>query len=165
MAAIDYAVLYDYATWANDRLLAEADRLTPAQWDQPLGASFDTVHATLAHILSSEDLWLERWRGSSLRARRVTPEQCPTPAALRARWATVAHDMRRFLAACTQDDWQREIAYITLEGQAVRYPLWMMFLQVINHGTHHRAEVANMLTELGSPPAPLDIIVFFRDRV
>jgi uncharacterized damage-inducible protein DinB len=157
---LDFALLYDYAVWANDRVLAAAERLTPEQWTQSLGHSFDSVHATMVHVLSSEHLWLTRWQGVSLRE-RIRPGQLPDVAAVRARWAEVARDLRAFLATA---EWERVIGYTTLDGQPSAYPLWQMYLQVINHGTHHRAEAASMLTALGQAPEPLDLIIFFRER-
>ncbi len=160
----DLRALYDYAVWANGRVMAAAEKLTPEQWDRPLGHSFGSVHGTLVHILSSEQLWLARWQGHSPRTREITPENCPTLADLRARWAGVEHEMREFLGHMGPRTFSQDIAYTTLEDQPARYRLWQMYLQVINHGTHHRAEAATMLTELGAAPEPLDLIVFFRER-
>jgi uncharacterized damage-inducible protein DinB len=78
--------------------------------------------------------------------------------------ATVNADFRAYLAGLADADWQRDVAYTTLDGRAAHYPLWQMYLQVINHGTHHRAEAASMLTDLGQAPEGLDLIFFFRER-
>ena len=61
----------------------------------------------------------------------------------------------------------REQAYavdVATDGREAAYPLWQLVLQVINHGTQHRAEAAAMLTELGASPGELDLIVFLRER-
>ncbi len=163
MTTLDWPVLYDYATWANGRVLTAAETLTDDDWRRSLGHSFDSLHGTMVHVLSSEMLWLARWRGQSPTGRAVAADDVPTVAALRARWADVSRDMRDFLAALEDGQWQQEIGYVTLDGRPARYPLWQMYLQVINHGTHHRAEAATMLTDLGQPPAPLDMIFFFRE--
>jgi uncharacterized damage-inducible protein DinB len=162
MRLADLPVLYDYAAWANDRVLTAAEGLPVEAWTRSIGHSFDSLQGTMAHILSSEILWLRRWQGQSPRERAVAAEEFPDPGALRRRWATAEQEMRRFLASLAGDDWAREVAYTTLEGAAATYPLWQMYLQVVNHGTHHRAEAAAMLTELGRPPEPLDLIFYFR---
>jgi uncharacterized damage-inducible protein DinB len=163
MTPADLPLLYEYAVWANGRVLDAAARLSPADWGRPLGASFGSVHATMVHVLSSELLWLARWQGQSPSGRAVAPEDLPTAADLRARWAEAAAAMRAFLARLSTDDWAREITYTTLDGRPASYPLWQMYVQVINHGTHHRAEAATMLTDLGAAPEGLDFIFFARD--
>lgn len=164
MPLLDLPLLYDYATWANGRVLDAAARLSDADWRRPLGHSFDSVHATMVHVLSSELLWLARWRGEAPTGRAVAPEDAPTVTDLRARWSTVNVDFRAYLAGLADADWQRDVAYTTLDGRPASYPLWQMYLQVINHGTHHRAEAASMLTELGQAPEGLDLIFFFREQ-
>lgn len=156
--------LYSYAVWANDRVLTTAESLTDEQWRRAIGHSFGSVHETMVHILSSEELWLARWQGHSPRERNATPEKLPTIAALRARWAAVSAAMRAFIGDLDEGGWQRVVGYETLEGHPASYPLWQMYLQIINHGTHHRAEAAAMLTEMGYLPMPLDMIVFFGSR-
>jgi uncharacterized damage-inducible protein DinB len=162
METTDLPVLYDYAVWANGRVLDAAARLSPADWQRPLGASFGSVRDTMVHVLSSELLWLARWQGTSPTGRAVAPEDLPTVDDLRARWAAASAAMRAFLAGLAPADWAREVAYTTLDGQPAAYPLWQMYVQVINHGTHHRAEAAAMLTGLGHAPGELDAIIFFR---
>jgi uncharacterized damage-inducible protein DinB len=164
VAPIDLLSLYDYAGWANGRVLDAAARLDEADWRRPSGHPFGSVHGTMVHILSSEMLWLARWQGRSPTERAVAPEDLPTVAALRARWAPVAAELRAFLAAQDEAGWGRVIAYRTLDGRAAAYPLWQMLLQVVNHGTQHRAEAASLLTELGQSPGELDLIHFFRQR-
>jgi uncharacterized damage-inducible protein DinB len=163
MGAPDLPLLYEYAVWANERVLSAAETLTPEQWQAPLGHSFDSVHGTMVHILSSEMLWLGRWQGQSPTERGVSIDSVPTVADLRARWAPVRIALHFFDSQLDEVDWARDIAYRTLEGVPAAYPLWQMYLQVINHGTHHRAEASDMLTALGAPPLPLDMIVYFKE--
>lgn len=163
MTQPNWPTLYEYACWANARVLTAAEALADEDWRRPLGHSFGSVHGTMVHVLSSEILWLARWQGQSPSGRAVDTDRLPTVAALRAHWATTSRAMRAFVANVTEDRWQQEIRYTTLDGRPVGYPLWQMYLQVINHGTHHRAEAATMLTDLGVPPEPLDMIFFFKE--
>jgi uncharacterized damage-inducible protein DinB len=116
----------------------------------------------MVHVASSEHLWLLRWQGQPPRERTVTVDDTPTLGELRRRWDEIANAFKTFLAGLEPGDWEKTVAYTTLDGAASGYPLWQMYLQVINHGTHHRAEAATMLTELGHPPEPLDMIFYFR---
>jgi uncharacterized damage-inducible protein DinB len=168
MSPGELPILYDYAVWANGRVLDAAATLHTAQWSEPRPAaqahSFGSLRDTMVHVLSSELLWLRRWQGRSPREREVSAEDGRTVDELRARWSRAASEMHGFLRGLAPSDWQRVVSYTTLEGRPAAYPLWQMFLQVVNHGTHHRAEAASMLTGLGAAPLPLDIIFFFRER-
>jgi uncharacterized damage-inducible protein DinB len=161
---VDLPLLYDYAVWANGRVLDAAEALPVADWTRPLGHSFGSLQGTMVHVLSSEMLWLARWQGASPAGRAVEAADAPTVAALRRTWAPVTAAFRDFVAALDTAGWQRVVGYTTLDGRPAAYPLWQMYLQAINHGTHHRAEAASMLTELGQAPAGLDMIFFFRER-
>jgi uncharacterized damage-inducible protein DinB len=46
-------------------------------------------------------------------------------------------------------------------GERYAYPVWQMMVHLVNHGTHHRSELAEMLTQLGSPPPSLDLLVYY----
>ena len=57
--------LYGYNRWANERLWAMAETLPLERTHDRLGASYESIHATLAHILAAEIIWLSRWRDVS----------------------------------------------------------------------------------------------------
>ncbi len=139
--------LYRYNAWANQRLLATA-RLT-----EPLGGSVGSVLATLGHILHAEQIWLGRRLG---RSQPPDPPPASDLTSLTARWTEHQAEPDRFLADLTPE---RLAAYTTTGGQSFTQPL----LHVVNHGTHHRSEAADLLTRLGHPPPPLDLIIYCRE--
>jgi uncharacterized damage-inducible protein DinB len=57
--------LYDYNGWADRWILTVASILASDDFIRPMGNSFSSVRDTLAHILSAEWIWLERWQGRS----------------------------------------------------------------------------------------------------
>ncbi|TMQ23015.1 MAG: hypothetical protein E6K82_11910, partial [Candidatus Rokuibacteriota bacterium] len=53
----------------------------------------------------------------------------------------------------TDADLPRVIQYKNTQGQAFQAPLGQLMQHVANHATHHRSEIATMVTMLsGSPP-------------
>ncbi len=48
------------------------------------------------------------------------------------------------------------------KGRTWTMPLWQVILHVVNHGTHHRGQVAGFLRAMGHEPPGLDITVFGR---
>jgi uncharacterized damage-inducible protein DinB len=83
----------------------------------------------------------------------VEAEEAPTLAALRDRWAVLEKDQASFLGALHEHDLTRPIDYRLISGKAHRVALELLLYHVVDHGTHHRSEVATMLTMVsGSPP-------------
>jgi uncharacterized damage-inducible protein DinB len=147
--------LYRYHWWANRRLFdvtaalgdETAARDLGPQWSQP------TLRGMLAHIYAADWVWLERWQGRS-------PTGLPadrdfgTLADLRARWDGFEAEQRGFIEALPADGLARLVAYRDTRGHPYTLPLWPLLQHVVNHATHHRSEIATMLTVVsGSPPA------------
>src|SRR6266404_3242494 len=151
--------LYDYNAWANARILDTAAKLTREQLLAPGGASFDSVRDTLAHTMSAQWLYLERWQG---RSPRGWPDASPYPdlAAIRARWELIEHDTQAFVAALDDARLAAVVEYTNMQGEPWAYPLWQQMIHQVNHATQHRSEAAVMLTKLGCSPGGLDLLYF-----
>ncbi|MBI4611583.1 MAG: DinB family protein [Candidatus Rokubacteria bacterium] len=149
-----FRALFEYTRWANRRLFDQVAALPAAEAERAIGTQFSvpTLKGMLAHILGAEVTWLKRWQGefpSSL----LSGKDFPDLASLRVRWDEHDARMEAFLASLTETDLAREIHYRNTEGKPFRLPLWALLHHVANHGTHHRSEVATMLTIVkGSPP-------------
>jgi uncharacterized damage-inducible protein DinB len=55
------------------------------------------------------------------------------------------------------------LTYQDLQGRTHATPLWQIVLHVVNHGTHHRGQVAAMMRAMGHVPPPLDLIRYYRE--
>ena len=75
-------------------------------------------------------------------------------AAVRATWDGLEAEQKAFIEALKDDaDLARIVEYKTTQGKAFRVPLGPLLQHVANHATHHRSEIATMVTMLsGSPP-------------
>jgi uncharacterized damage-inducible protein DinB len=151
--------LYEYNAWANSRILDAAAQLTPEQLLAPGGASFDSVRDTLAHTMSAQWLYLERWQGRSPRA---WPEASTYPdlASIRARWEMIERDTQAFVAALDDARLAAVVEYTNMQGEAWAYPLWQQMIHQVNHATQHRSEAAVLLTQLDHSPGWLDLLYF-----
>jgi uncharacterized damage-inducible protein DinB len=80
-------------------------------------------------------------------------EVAPTLATLGERWATLEREQATYLDGLQESDLTRIIHYRLFSGKAYAQPLALLLHHVADHGTHHRSEIATMLTmESGSPP-------------
>ena len=151
--------LYEYHRWANRRLFDVAAGLGEEVAGREVGAqfSFPTVRRMLAHIYGADWVWLARWKGTSPTA--LPGADIATLAALRSRWDTTEAEQRAFVEGLAPDDLARSIEYRNTEGKPFRGVLGTLLQHVANHATHHRSEVATMLTMLSGSPPPTDLSV------
>lgn len=150
--------LYDYNAWANTRILDTAERLKLQQFITPANGG-EAIRDILVHTASAHWIWLERWRGTSPSG-MWNPADFPYVATLRARWAEVEEETRRFIAELDEADLGRIISYVNTRGQTWSYPLWQMLLHQANHATQHRSEAALLMTRFGCSPGDLDFLVY-----
>jgi uncharacterized damage-inducible protein DinB len=144
--------LYAHHWWANRTLLDLTARLGEPMAARPLGAHFSepTLGRMFFHLFGVDTLWLARWRGASPTS---IPEDSATLAALGERWVVLERAQKTFLDDLREDDLERAVDYRLLSGTAYRLPLGALLHHVTDHGTHHRSEIATMLTMVsGSPP-------------
>ena len=155
--------LYAYNRWANERMLNAVAALDDEAFTRDLGGSFPSVRDTLAHLISAEWIWLQRWLGTS-------PTRDPDGWAdmdlpgLRRFYAEVAAGQRAFIESLTDADLDREISYRTLAGVAHTNRLAFLLRHVVNHSSYHRGPVTTMLRQLGATPVATDLILFDRER-
>lgn len=155
--------LYEYNRWANHRMLGAAARLTAEQLTRDLQSSFPSVQATLAHVLSVEWVWLQRWLGES-------PTSIPSAwdlssvDALRRRWAEVERDQSLFLDDLKDEEFRRVVSYRNVAGEPFAAPLWQLLRHVVNHSTYHRGQVATLIRQLGMGVPATDLGLFYREQ-
>ena len=144
--------LYDHHWWANRTLLETAATLGEPAATRAVGAQFSepSLHRMFFHLFGVDSLWLARWQGVSPTS---IPDEPPTLAALRERWVTLEREQKTFLDGLVDADFDRLISFRLLSGKSYRLPLGLLLHHVTDHGTHHRSEIATMLTMVsGSPP-------------
>ncbi len=155
--------LWDYHWWANRRLFEAAATLGEETARKDVGKQFSlpTLKGMLAHIYGADALWLERWKGNPA-PRLMSDADFPSMADLRVRWDAFEKEQRAFVEALTPLDRAGVVHYTDTRGNPYSSPLWQMLQHVPNHATHHRSEIATMLTTASGAPPPTDLIVYYR---
>lgn len=145
--------LYDYHRWANRALYDFAAALGESTCAREMGPHFSYPRVTrmFAHLYAADWVWLSRWKGISPTA--VPGDELTTMALVRTTWDALEAEQKAFVDALTEADLARVVDYKNTEGKAYRAPLGPLLVHVANHATHHRSEIATMVTMLsGSPP-------------
>ena len=152
----DFASLYAFNRWANDKMLDACRKLTPEQYAAEPVPGWSSVRATVYHIVIVTDGWL---RAVANDPDQSFPSEADVP---------------------TLDDAVRilERAYRTLEtilptltpevlatprtfsrrGRTAILPPWVVLRHVVNHTTYHRGQVASKLKRLGVEQRDTDFI-------
>jgi uncharacterized damage-inducible protein DinB len=151
--------IYEYNFWANKRYLTVAEMLTEEQLFRKQGHSWDSVHAVFVHMMSSERMWPQRWRGE--KGTFLDPKDFPDVVSIRAYWVDVEKNMRSFIAEQTEESLLREITYTNPKSETFTLPLWQMMVQPPNHNTHHRGELAAMFALMNIPHPEEEIVQYF----
>lgn len=161
MTPDEIRTLYAYNTWANHRALEACAPLSAAQFTQNVVSSFSSVRDTLAHILSAEWIWLERWQG---RSPAFPSDQFADLASLRTRWQTLDTELNAFVQKLSAADLDRVVEYKNTKGNSFSNPMQQMLQHVVNHSTYHRGQITTMLRQLGATPLTTDLIAFYREQ-
>ena len=144
--------LYEYHRWANHRLFDVAVALGEEACAKELGKHFSvpTLTRMFAHVYGADLNWLKRFKGTS-------PSESPffdipTMAEVRRRWDPLEAEQKAFVESLSEADLTREIHYKTSQGQPYIVELGVLLQHVANHATHHRSEIATMITLLSASP-------------
>lgn len=155
--------LFDYSMWARDRLLPliqglEAGQLKEVPPELQKGI-YGSLHDTLAHMAQSEWLWIQRCLGESP-LRLPKGEDFKDLHAIVDWWNTVHSDSTQYFSAITDADLDTELTYLAPDGKRRTRKVWHMLLQVPNHQTEHRSQIATILGNLGLQVPPTDLVVY-----
>lgn len=152
-------MMLDYNYWATARILRMAEQLTEADYFVDTGHSYRSVHGTLVHVIWAENVWRRRLQGEGFDGEYAV-EDLPTLAIIKERWLVEEEKMRAYLATLTDADLLAVIRYKNSTTTAFERTTWQCLYHLVNHGTQHRSEVADMLTRFGSSPGDIDFILY-----
>ena len=158
----DVARLLAYNVWANHRLMRSAATLSVDDFKRDvLRASHGGVRGTLAHILATEWIWLERWKGVSP-DRLFDEGEFADVVALRDRWTMIEAHRDEWLAALREEALGEPVRYRSMAGASFQEPLWKLVQHTVNHSTYHRGQVTLLLRALGARQVSTDLVIWDR---
>jgi uncharacterized damage-inducible protein DinB len=158
------SLLYDYHCWATGRILDAARRAGDEAFlaERP-DQSYGGLRGVFMHLLRSEWIWRQRIAAGISPNTADLPQAFTSVEELADRWAQEQDALGGFIASLSDADLKTTVEYKNTRGQPFQNALWHILAHVINHGTQHRSEAAQLLTELGSSPGDLDLILYLRE--
>ena len=152
--------LVGYNIWANHRVLLKAAKLTSAQLLSETALSHHTIMDTLVHILDTQWYWREGAQSGKLPTKTLTHEDFPTLLSMRRRWDEEDRLLSDYVKGLSLSKLNDSVTYNWLWARPRSRPLWHILQHIVNHGTHHRSEIGQVLAALGQSPKDLDFIKF-----
>jgi uncharacterized damage-inducible protein DinB len=145
--------------WAAALLFGEVATLSTQELDAPWGGSFGSGRALLRHVVGAERLWCDRFAG-------VTAARVPdfpathSGADFRSEWERVSDELQRFAKQLTQGSLDRDLTYVNIRGETKTYRYDDLFFHIVNHGTYHRGQIAQLLRDRGRAAPSTDFLLY-----
>ncbi len=139
--------LLEYTFWANDLFIIRLKE----QDDIP-----EEISKQVSHLLSAHRIWLNRIAGRG---------------ALPSVWETIDQEsweginIELYSETCDvvkSTDLEKVISYKNSRGEFFQNPLEELLHHIINHSTHHRAQVALLMRQQQMLPPQSDYIFYLR---
>lgn len=167
-------LLFEFNDWADARILAACERVSPEQYAAPttIGTGRGGLRATIVHLLDSAwqlRIALQGFYAEPLAddaaydATELHEDALPTLAALQARWETERRSMWAYLDTLTEETLNGAIRYV-IPGAVREHIVWRLLLDTIIHATQHRSEAAVLLTGYGESPGEFEFSMFLNER-
>lgn len=156
--------LFDYSIWARNKILGLVEKLDETQLrNAPESGVYGSIYNTLAHMVVSEWLWIQRCLGEAP-LKLPTAEDFANLRVLVDWWNEQHVTATNYLASISDDDLGREITYAAPDGKTRTRKVWHMLLQVPNHQTEHRSQIATMLGQMGMEVPATDLVVYLSEK-
>lgn len=152
--------LLRYHRWASERYIAVLEPLQEEQLLADRQISFQSIYRTLLHLYQADTTWSGRLIGSPVQAL----EPGAGLAQLKDGWFRLLNAIDIWAGGLSEAAWFAAIEYSDSKGVPHRTPVWQAVLQMVNHGTAHRAQIGAVLRQLGVAPPSSDLIVFYRQE-
>ncbi|MEM6765164.1 MAG: DinB family protein [Bacteroidota bacterium] len=145
-----FSTLFSYDLWANKLILGtliqnEIKREKTTYW--------------MSHIINAQTIWIDR----ILIGKTHTPVHAIY--SLQDCTSKLLQENTRYqayISSAVKDTFQQAISYENSKGIAFSSKVVDILAHVINHSTHHRAQIVTKLREVGVVPPATDYIFFSR---
>ena len=155
MQALMLRHFINYHIAENATLWSYIDQLTPAQFVADIAYAHGSIRNQLVHMLSVDATWLAGLRGEPI-PDPLDPTQWVSPTTLKAQWDAVAQQLQTYVMTLSDAD---ALTQPLADEDADLY-VWQVLLQLVNHGTDHRAQLLRCLHDAGIKTVSQDYIFY-----
>jgi uncharacterized damage-inducible protein DinB len=159
----DFASLFAFNRWANDKMLEACRKLTPEQYVAEPAPGWSSVRFTVWHIVIVTEGWLRTLANESdLGFPPETEVATPDAAA-----AVLDRAYRVFdsLLPTLSPEILATPRTISRRGRTAVLPPWLVLRHIVNHTTYHRGQVSSKLKRFGIQQAETDLVYWAREQM
>jgi uncharacterized damage-inducible protein DinB len=152
-----------YNRWANSRIYEAVADLSEEEFNRDTGAFFGSMMGTLNHVLAADRIWMKRFTGEGDAPAKLDAILHGAFPSLKV--AREAEDLRimNWVEALDVKALAGRFTYMTAtDMRTISQRLSPALAHFFNHQTHHRGQAHMILTVLGRPSVPLDLVYFQR---
>ena len=146
---------FQYNDWATGQVIEMAANLSDEALDRDFQMGPGSLRKTLYHLFDAERWWVGNWT--------TGPHPFPQTAddtsifSLRDQWKEVAVKRNGVIAEIDDSEAQR-IIEIEAGGPPTKFRVGESVIHVAVHGSHHRAQLINMLRHVGASIKDIDLL-------
>lgn len=142
--------LFKYNDWATRETAESIQHLKKPE---------EKLKDLFSHIISAQNIWLNRTLGRDI---VISPWQKITQEEWILKSTAVTSEWINLLESLRENDFERRIEYTNAKGEKFANTIKDIVVQVINHSTYHRAQIAQLVRQSGGEPAKTDYIIYQR---
>ena len=145
--------LFVYNEWANNRIINTIKNLHEPPYKTEL---------LMSHIISTQDLWLERIQKKEKPTiglwDEMSIQECAVLSPIsNSKWIN-------YIKRLTKKDVEKTIDYFNTKGDPKSNQLIDILIHVTNHSNYHRAQISQILSNSNIKPPVIDYIFFAREK-
>lgn len=147
---------FGFSDWSVAKILEVAAGLDDEALDRSFDIGLDSIRKSLLHLYDAERWWHRNWTSEE----PVEFEKSPlsnSVCQLREQWSELSTARDIFISELDEEQAQRVVT-VCAGGPPTSFRVIESLLQLCCHGTHHRAQVLNMLRQCGSAPPEVDYV-------
>ena len=121
----------------------------------------DKSKQLMAHMLAAQQVWFNRALEIPAGNIVLWPEIGTMDVDLVAEFENSTEKWLKFLSGLKDEDLEKVVNYKNTIGESFNSKLIDIIIQVLNHGTHHRAQIGQLLKAQGIEKLPITDYIFY----
>lgn len=151
-----FTTLFEYKTWANDKLFAT---LVALPWDGQEREKRDATRV-MNHVYVVDCIFKSNLQRQPHAYKGLNTEATPALADLRDAVGETDHWLLSYASEIAEAELAENVDFTFVDGSPGRMSRAEMLMHVVTHGNYHRGAVGRILTQIGVPPQRDTLTVF-----